>query len=421
MTPAAGVQRPPAADPPPPGWVQDLERELADLRGLAFTRPVPFAAQSRAQFRAKVRDELTREMPAPRAAGLSRAYASLGFVPPGFDLSHALEEAFTSEVLAYYEPETREFRVIGDEPVGPHSKGKGSTEVLAHELVHALQDQHFDLQRFGADHDDTVDEDQKLARRFVVEGEATFLMMAHGLARAGKQRGLGSWSVAGLRVWTRMLSAMDLLDAAATVRLGREADGLSADDRAALSAVTNLPPIVTVGMFDPYFKGAEMISEVWASGGWPAVDALYRRPPESTEQALHPAEKLIAHRDRPVKVWMESQTASLKARAMVSEVIGELGWRTYFKTWHLDGADDAAAGWGGDRYWSWSLGDRTVTITATTWDTPADAERFFAAYEATLAIRYPRAIASRWDEGGSGWIRQPDPWWPCGGKGTTWT
>ncbi len=81
------------------------------------------------------------------------------------------------------------------------------------------------MQRFGADYDDTVDEDQKLARRFVVEGEATFLMMAHGLARAGKQRGLGSWSVAGLRDWTRMLSAMDLLDAAATVRLGRRPTG----------------------------------------------------------------------------------------------------------------------------------------------------------------------------------------------------
>ncbi len=180
---------------------------------------------------------------------------------------------------------------------------------------------------------------------------------------------------------------------------------MSADDSAALSAVTNLPPIVTVGMFDPYFKGAEMIPEVWASGGWPAVDALYRRPPESTEQALHPAEKLIAHRDRPVKVWMESQTASLKARAMVSEVIGELGWRTYFKTWHLDGADDAAAGWGGDRYWSWSLGDRTTTITATTWDTPADAERFFAAYEATR----PSVIPGRLLRAGRGGLRLDTP------------
>lgn len=399
-SPAAGPRITERAEAPAPAWVQDLERELAALRGLAFTRPVPFAAQTRAQFHTKVRAELTRELPAAKATGLSRAYASLGFVPPGFDLSHAMEEAFTSEVLAYYEPETRAFRVIGDEPVGP--QGKGATEVVAHELVHALQDQHFDLQRFGAEHDDTVDDDQKLARRFVVEGEATFLMMAHGLARAGSQQTLGNWSVAGLRVWTRMLAAMDLLDVASTVRLGREADSLSADDRAALTAVADLPPIVTVPMFEPYFKGAELISEVWAAGGWPAVDALYRRPPESTEQALHPADKLMARRDRPVKVTLEGPTgwSPADARLQASEVIGELGWRTYFKTWHLDGAEEAAEGWGGDRYWSWAIGDRTVTVTATTWDTPADAERFCAGYETTLASRYPRGVPSRWDAGG---------------------
>jgi len=397
-TAAAAKQRAsaPPAVAPPPAWMAALQGELSALRGLAFTRPVPFASQSRAQFRAKVRDELTRELPSGKAAGLSRAYAALGFVPRGFDLSRALEDAVSSEVLAYYEPETRAFRVIGD---GPVQASAATTSVLSHELVHALQDQNFDLQRFGADADPAVDEDQRLARKFVVEGEATFLMMAHGLAGAGTQAQLGNLSVAGLRVWTRMLAAMDFLDVVATVRLGSEADRVGPDERAALNAIATLPPVVTIPLFEPYFKGAELISEVWAAGGWAAVDALYRDPPESTEQALHPVEKLIARRDRPVRIALGG-ALRLSSRPVASEVIGELGWRTYFNTWHHPEADQAAAGWGGDRYWSWAAGDHTVTVTATTWDSPADADRFLAAYETTLASRFPRAVAARWGERG---------------------
>jgi hypothetical protein len=376
--------------------MQALQGELTALRGLPFTRPVPFASQSRADFRAKVRGELSRELPSHKATDLSRAYAALGFVPPGFDLSRALEDAVTSEVLAYYEPETRAFRVIADGPV--QASRAGTTSVLAHELVHALQDQNFDLRRFGADADPAVDDDERLARKFVVEGEATFLMMAHGLAGPGGQARLGNLSVAGLRLWTRMLAAMDLLDVVSTVRLGSEADRLNADDRAALTAVSTLPPVVTVPMFEPYFKGAELISEVWATGGWAAVDALYRDPPESTEQVLHPADKLIARRDRPIRIVLAGTRRREPPAA--SEVIGELGWRTYFKTWRLPEADQAAVGWGGDRYWSWAVDDHTVTVTATTWDSPADAERFLAAYETTLASRFPQAVATRRGERG---------------------
>jgi len=377
--------------------MRGLQGELSALRGLSFTRPVPFSSQTRAQFREKVRGELTRELPPVKAAGLSRAYAALGFVPAEFDLARALEEAVTSEVLAYYEPETRAFRVIADGPV--ESSKAATTSVLSHELVHALQDQSFDLRRFLADGDPAVDEDQRLARKFVVEGEATFLMMAHGLARPGAQAQLGNWSVAGLRVWTRMLAAMDLLDVVSTVRLGSDAGTVSADERAALNAVATLPPVVTVPMFEPYFKGAELVSEVWAAGGWAAVDALYRDPPESTEQALHPADKLVARRDRPVRITLGGR-AQLPSPAPASEVIGELGWRTYFKTWHHPEAEQAAAGWGGDRYWSWVVNDHAVTVTATTWDSPADAERFLAAYETTLASRFPQAVAARWGERG---------------------
>jgi hypothetical protein len=383
--PVAPVDLPPPPDPP---WMVDLETELVALRGLPFKWRVPFESESRVAFRNKVRRDLSRELPSSKSADVSRAYTALGFAPQDFDLSRAMEEALATQVSAYYDPEERTFKVIGDHLALDDPK---HARVISHELVHALQDQQFDLRAFTDD--PRLDDDQRLARRFVVEGEATFLMMAHGLGDgAPAERRLGPWAVAELRLGTRLLAAMDMLDMVSSARQGSSADRLDDEARRELEALAKLPVVVTLPLFEPYFKGAEMISEVWAAGGWPAVDALFRHPPDSTEQALHPAEKLLGHRDPPVRLRLADRDGPVPAaRPLQSEVIGELGWRVYFKTWGLSEPEAPAAGWGGDRYWSWAVGDRTLTLTATAWDSEADAARFFAAYEKTLASRFPRS------------------------------
>jgi len=368
----------------------DLETELAALRGLPFKWRVPFESESRGAFRDKVRRDLSRELPAEKSTDLSRAYAALGFAPRDFDLAQAMEEALATQVSAYYDPEQRSFKVIGEHLALEDPK---HARVISHELVHALQDQHFDLRAFTDD--PRLDDDQRLARRFVVEGEATFLMMAHGLGDGPPaERRLGPWAVAELRLGTRLLAAMDMLDMVTNAREGSTAERVDSEARRELEALAHLPVVVTLPLFDPYFKGAEMISQVWAAGGWPAVEALFRHPPDSTEQALHPAGKLLGHRDPPVRLRLPDRTGPLPAaRPLQSEVIGEHGWRVYFKTWGLPEPEAAAAGWGGDRYWSWAVGDRTLTLTATTWDSEADAVRFFDAYESTLPDRFPDSFS----------------------------
>ena len=385
--------RPAVAKPAPePPWIADLERELTALRGLAFKWQVPFGVQTEAAFRAKVRGDLAHELPAAKSADVSRSYTALGLAGSGFDISKAMEEALATQVAAYYDPEIRSFKVIGSN-LAPQDPRHAT--VISHELMHALQDQYFDLQRFSGEHDQALDDDERLARRFVTEGEATFMMMAHGMGSGRPdQRKLGSWTVAGLRMGTRILAAMDMLEMASDIRQGEAPEKLDPKARADMEALARLPPVVTVPLCETYFKGAEMISEVWAAGGWAAVDALYRHPPDSTEQALHPAEKLLAHRDPPTRLARELAPPVTGARLLESEVVGELGWRAYFKTWSYREPEEAAAGWGGDRYWAWAIGDRTLTLMATTWDSEAAAARFFLAYEATLVKRFPRATLS---------------------------
>jgi hypothetical protein len=377
-----------------PRWQLEIQEEVSALRGLAFERPIPYEEQTRAQFRGVVRDDLARDIPAEKGSALSRTYSRMGFVPSNFDLNAALEEAFTTQVLAYYDPRTHVFRVL-DRKRAPHAKSASGDEVIAHELVHALQDQHFDLMAYNGEgkNQPDLDDDARTARRFVTEGEATFLQMAWQMGSgSGAKKSLGPFTLAGLRMGVAMLAAADLVELLSAMRHGHEADSLPPDERAAIEATARLPPVIIVPMVEPYYKGALFISDAWARGGWAAVDDLYRHPPESTEQALHPVEKFLDHRDPPVRISLTGESAVLAgARLLTSDVLGELGLRIYFKTCQYADSDAAAAGWGGDRYWSWQLHGRHVVATATRWDSAGAAARFLAAYTATLAQRFPRA------------------------------
>jgi hypothetical protein len=394
--PPPAVSRPAAvSDPAPdatPAWQRRIQAEVSALRGLPFKRPVGYGVQSRQQFRGFVREELDRELPPARRSGLSRSYAQMGFVAEGFDLTRALEEALTTQVAAYYDPHRRSLWVLGGKRPAGAASAPGD-EVIAHELQHALQDQHFDLVDFdgGEGNARGLDDDERTARHFVAEGEAMFVMLAWQMGSGvGPGRHLGPLAVAGLRMSVTMLAAADMVELLTFARQGGGTDLLPAEDRADIEALTRLPPVIAVPLVDPYLKGALLVSEVWGRGGWPAVDDLFRHPPASTEQALHPVEKFLARRDPPVRIQAGPLPALLKeATPLSTEVLGELGWRIYFKTCQQPDGDQAAAGWGGDRYWSYQLHGRPVVLTATRWDSEAEAREFAAAYRATLARRFP--------------------------------
>jgi len=152
-----------------------IETELSALRALPFKHSVPSSTQSRADFRAWVHGELGRELPPEKNQALSHAYADLGLAPQGFDLMTTLEEALTTQVAAYYDPSSKAFRVVGE------ARDKDVDEIIvAHELTHALDDQHFDLETFDGGEGNRLglSEDERTARQFVTEGEATFMMLA---------------------------------------------------------------------------------------------------------------------------------------------------------------------------------------------------------------------------------------------------
>jgi hypothetical protein len=364
------------------GRVSTIEPTVARLRQLSFDRPVPTRYQTPDEFRAYVRREIARELPAQRSHDLTAALAHLGFLAGTADLATVEEQAMTTQAGAYYDPQARAFFLV----MVPENATMLDT-ISAHELTHALQDQHFDLTKYLPS-DASLDDDAATARRFVVEGDATFVMLLytmHGML--GDQ--ITPPILAVLRGQITKLAAQDLAELKAQARVESALfGGMDAEIKKSIEAMDEIPPAVLVPLLDSYMKGALVVLTAYERGGWAAVDALYRDPPASTEQVLHPATKLFPARDKPHRVTL----APGPDRQLAGNVLGELQWRVYFQLWRSPHAIEAAQGWGGDRFSVTVRGDgRRIGRIATVWDTPEAAARFADAFVTSLAVRFPGA------------------------------
>jgi hypothetical protein len=234
----------------------------------------------------------------------------------------------------------------------------------------------------GADNDDLA-----TARRFIVEGDATFTMLLYALAQVRAEAIKAPATIALLRTQIEQFAAMDLAAFAdMTKTQGAALGAVDPAIKASIESMDDLPPAVLEPLMDSYMKGALVVLVAYERGGWPAVDALYRDPPTSSEQVLHPATKLFPKREAPHAVTF----AKASGEELVSNVMGELLWGTYFGLWTKDLAKDASEGWGGDRFRVTRDKDgHLVGELASIWDSPADATQFAAAYAASLAKRFP--------------------------------
>lgn len=367
--------------------VARIKPEVAKLRALAFDREVPTQYQTAAEFQTFVHREIAKELPPQRSRDLSAALAHIGLLAKPVDLAQVEEQAMTTQAGAYYDPAAKAFFLV----MAPDSQLLLDT-MSAHELTHALQDQHFDLTKYLPG-DASIDDDAAIARRFVGEGDATLVMLLyamHGIT--GDQ--LSPAVIASVR---SQITAFAAMDAAALKKLSRSQSaalggaGMDADIKKALDAMDDIPPTVLVPLLASYMKGSLVALTAYQHGGWPSVDALYRDPPASTEQVLHPETKLFPVRERPHHVTL-ARTADPE---LAGNVLGELQWQIYFELWKSPHATEASEGWGGDRYAVTRRKDgRLIARIATVWDTPNDAEQFASAYLASLAVRFPGASTS---------------------------
>jgi hypothetical protein len=347
----------PAADLP--AITSKVKRVVATLRGLEFKSSISPETISRNEARTYFLNRLAEEVPDQEMKAMEKTMVKFGFIPQGLDLKETVVELFTQNVGAFYDTREKRLILVGQAPFV--YQGIWGEVLLAHELTHALTDQHFDLEKFlpvkrGND-------DFDLARQAIGEGDATLIMFEYLLRGWDKNAG----QVPGL------LTTLELSAAVPPP-----------------ATLETLPLVFRENLIFPYARGYDFVRRIKERDGWEAVNRLYQNPPSSTEEILHP-EKFLAGNDRAVKVNLPhlDEVLGETYQTLDRNTLGELNLAVLLIEFlGADEATRAAMGWAGDEYATYEAAGRVLLIWLTLWDTPEDAQEFYPAYGHLVANKY---------------------------------
>lgn len=216
---------------------------VEEVRELEFrSRPEPLVLTAEEVRREGLAD-LEREYPAGERSADEEVLKLLGLLEPEDDVGEITGTILGEEVLGFYDPRRERLALVdGAQPDDPVL----AEIALAHELVHALEDQRFDLAE-----PDPGQDDANTARTALIEGTATEAMARYARTNIDAGRALGS-----------------------ALSSGVEGGG----------AVADLPPYIRASLEFSYVSGQRFVRGLLRAGGdWRLVDlALDARPPAST-------------------------------------------------------------------------------------------------------------------------------------------
>ncbi|MDH3706943.1 MAG: hypothetical protein OES57_12810, partial [Acidimicrobiia bacterium] len=238
-------------------------------------------------------------------------FHALGILEPAVSLEQANRAFGESGVLGYYDPETDELVVRGGQ-VTPLVR-----TTIVHELVHALDDQWFDLDR--PEYDDRPDE-IGFGFRAVVEGNARYIEERYRDTLSDDERA------------------------------EEEREGVALSEGIDFSALTF--PFLEL-QFAPYEYGELLVDELWAEGQ-ETLDGALETPPDTSEQVI------VTGAYRAGEGRLEVAPPAADGEVIEEGVVGQLVWQIILATVvDDDEALRAAGGWAGDWFVAWTDGDET--------------------------------------------------------------
>lgn len=323
--PSGPTTPPTTVDPTPPGpppTPEELDAEIAELsefvereRGLPFLEPVDVVLADEATF-----DQLLFadfDEGAESLAETSRILQALGLIDAGVDLDELLRQLLGAGVLGFYDPETGEL-VIRGQAITPYTR-----QTLVHELTHALDDQHFELDR--PEYED-LDDETSFGFTAVLEGNAR-------------------------RIDSAYVASLSPADQA---RRDLEEQQFAA---AGSSSLAGIPVILLKILQAPYEFGEVLVDDLVLFGGQELLDAAIDAPPSTSTQVLH----VDAFLSGVGALVVEPPPAD--GEVVDEGMFGELMTRfTLEDSEDPVVAADAATGWAGDRFVTWADGEDSVCI-----------------------------------------------------------
>ena len=319
----------------------EIERRVSDDRGLTETGDL-------------VREFVSQEEMADIIAGLlsfgeetevaERVWKLFGLIGPEDSLADAYTESYQSSVVGFFQPS--QDRIV----VAQNGDGLGAYAelVYAHEYVHALQYGTYDIGELEEAVKDNADADRALTS--LIEGDASLVQQRYFQQHLASRR-------------SEIVRTLD-----------------------SLPERPDVPAAVTDSLIFPYVAGPRFVAALYRSGGWEAVDRAFGNPPQSTEQILHP-DKYFTE-EAPLAVALPELAAALGEgwESKQDDVVGEFGVILLLQTALEEAAvQQAAEGWGGDRYAYYAGPDGAeIIVMLAAWDSEDDADEFFEGYAELL-------------------------------------
>ena len=314
----------------------EVVSKVSSLRGLTLKREISCITTSRAEF-----DAQTRAIPLDRDVLEleSIVFKSLGIIPESFDYAGCSQTVSQADALASYSPQKKSILVP--------ENSSSSLGLLAHEIVHALQDQHFDLDSVRKDASFTTD--SALALDALIEGDAVRI--------------------------ERLFNAGPVVSTPPQLNYG------PADSNCAL------PEIFLAQVDLSYFFGPLFVDTLQPEVG---LKVLFKHPPTTSAEILHP------------KLYRADQQAApkfnhLKHRnVLLRDRLGEFMIRSLLKqSMPATLAIDAASGWADDELTLRRHGGKTLVLNwNTTWISTHDRDQFWDAILLVFARRMQVPINS---------------------------
>jgi hypothetical protein len=361
--------------------VDELLKFSSQETGLPIKSAVKRQIISRAAVESYMKQKFDEDESAKRLQRSEIVLKKFGLLDRDFALKPFLLALLTEQVEAFYDSKTKTVNMLDWVSI------EEQKPVLAHELTHALQDQHSDLDKWSdqtpedvslnasGDTDHIVKDEMDTARDAVVEGQATAVMMDYILKPMGKS----------------LIKDPEIMEFAKRQ--------MSASDSSPILA--RAPILLSESLLFPYREGLSFEQDVWMDQGQAAAFAgAMDRPPTSSWEIINPLEYEKRH---VPAVPLLPDIHPLVDKLYKPYDIGQVGQLDLHILAEIFGGDAAArnltSAWDGGIYWAGQrLSAKTTAEQAGTsslalfylsaWKNTASAQAFAQLYADELGRKY---------------------------------
>src|SRR5580658_1125021 len=338
------------------GEIGGILQDLHDITGFKIKHSVPAEIITRDKVKDFLEQRL-KEASSPEEIRVEElTLKKFGLVPQDFDLEKNTVDLLTEQAAAFYDFHRKRMFITDWTPSATREPA------LVHELGHALADQNVNLEKFIKQGEKS--DDGSLARLAVMEGQASWLM-AEYLARKGGQ------SLAN--------SPLLLETMAKTIETGASQ----------FPVFESEPLYLRETLVFPYSQGLLFQNAVYERMKQKAFEEVFRRPPVSTQQILHPDTYFSGL--EPARPLLPQLADAHGYKRIAEGTMGELDHAILLEQYA--GREESKAvstHWRGGGYalLEHHSPERVVLLYAVEWDDAASAARYFKLYRQALEKKW---------------------------------